>query len=120
MMFCPQCKAEYRPGFIRCSDCDVELVDCLPPEIQEPKTTEEFDYVAIRRVQRPFEEGQICSFLQANGIPAQARSLWVRRDNAIGTGPVEILVPRDCVVNALELLAKADRGDLEIEPEDEP
>src|SRR5712691_3163834 len=25
-MFCPQCKAEYRVGFIRCSDCDVELV----------------------------------------------------------------------------------------------
>ena len=29
-MFCPQCKAEYRPGFTRCSDCDVELVSALP------------------------------------------------------------------------------------------
>jgi hypothetical protein len=28
-MFCPQCDAEYRPGFIRCSDCDVELADHL-------------------------------------------------------------------------------------------
>jgi hypothetical protein len=25
-MFCPQCKAEYRPGFTRCADCDVDLV----------------------------------------------------------------------------------------------
>ena len=25
-MFCPQCKAEYRPGFTHCSDCDVDLV----------------------------------------------------------------------------------------------
>lgn len=25
-MYCPQCKAEYRQGFTRCSDCDVELV----------------------------------------------------------------------------------------------
>lgn len=28
-MFCPQCKAEYRPGFTRCADCDVELVPAL-------------------------------------------------------------------------------------------
>lgn len=33
-MFCPQCHAEYRPGFTRCSDCDVDLVENLaePPE----------------------------------------------------------------------------------------
>jgi hypothetical protein len=29
-MFCPECKAEYRAGFTRCSDCDIELVECLP------------------------------------------------------------------------------------------
>jgi hypothetical protein len=29
-MFCPVCKAEYRPGFTRCSDCDVDLVEALP------------------------------------------------------------------------------------------
>jgi len=29
-MNCPQCKAEYRPGFTRCADCDVELVRALP------------------------------------------------------------------------------------------
>jgi hypothetical protein len=28
-MFCPNCKAEYRPGFSRCSDCDVALVEHL-------------------------------------------------------------------------------------------
>jgi len=33
-MFCPNCKAEYRPGFTRCSDCDVDLVDFLPKEIK--------------------------------------------------------------------------------------
>ena len=26
VMFCPICRAEYRPGFTFCSDCDVELV----------------------------------------------------------------------------------------------
>jgi energy-coupling factor transporter ATP-binding protein EcfA2 len=29
-MFCPECKVEYRPGFTRCSDCDVDLVAQLP------------------------------------------------------------------------------------------
>jgi len=28
-MFCPDCEAEYRPGFTRCSDCDVALVERL-------------------------------------------------------------------------------------------
>jgi hypothetical protein len=28
-MFCPNCTAEYRPGFSRCSDCDVALVEDL-------------------------------------------------------------------------------------------
>jgi hypothetical protein len=29
-MFCPQCNAEYRPGFTRCSDCGVGLVQNPP------------------------------------------------------------------------------------------
>jgi hypothetical protein len=29
-MFCPRCKAEYRPGFTRCSDCGLDLVSDLP------------------------------------------------------------------------------------------
>jgi hypothetical protein len=32
-MFCPACKAEYRPGFHRCADCDVALVDWLPRDV---------------------------------------------------------------------------------------
>jgi hypothetical protein len=28
-MFCPLCKAEYRSGFTRCSDCHVDLVDAV-------------------------------------------------------------------------------------------
>jgi hypothetical protein len=28
-MFCPVCKLEYRPGFTKCSDCEVDLVESL-------------------------------------------------------------------------------------------
>jgi len=30
MKYCSKCKAEYREGFTRCADCEVELVDALP------------------------------------------------------------------------------------------
>lgn len=39
-MICPECRAEYRQGFHRCADCDVELVDTLPAAASQ---TEEFD-----------------------------------------------------------------------------
>jgi len=35
-MYCPQCKAEYRQGFTRCVDCDVDLVDTYVEAIRHP------------------------------------------------------------------------------------
>ncbi len=43
-MYCPQCRAEYRPGFTHCTDCDVDLVDMDLP------TTE---YGRVRRNELP-------------------------------------------------------------------
>jgi hypothetical protein len=51
-MFCPECQAEYRRGFTRCADCDVDLVGTLEEavrhghaqevqETQEPKEAKE-------------------------------------------------------------------------------
>ncbi|MDH3253739.1 MAG: DUF2007 domain-containing protein [Acidobacteriota bacterium] len=36
-MFCPNCQAEYREGFTECSDCEVALVEVLPPEPEHPE-----------------------------------------------------------------------------------
>src|SRR5713226_9336798 len=38
-MFCPVCKGEYRSGFYRCADCNVELVAALPapPALSNPQ-----------------------------------------------------------------------------------
>jgi hypothetical protein len=39
-MFCPQCKAEYRQGFTRCADCDVELVYASPHDSEQQAADE--------------------------------------------------------------------------------
>ena len=69
-MFCPQCRCEFQVGFTRCNDCDVELVERLEAEPGEPNAP---GYVVIATVTGPVEDSQICSFLEANGIPTQVR-----------------------------------------------
>jgi hypothetical protein len=40
-MICPNCKSEYRPGFSKCSDCGVELIEELSlPIHQDPGARE--------------------------------------------------------------------------------
>jgi hypothetical protein len=121
-MFCPQCKAEYRPGFNRCSDCDIELVNRLPDEpddLIEPQNLGPTDFVVVATVHDPIEEGQICSFLQANGIPAQPKGeTALRKAYGLGIGFVEILVPRELADAARELLDEADRGEFNIDASD--
>ena len=44
-MICPQCKVEYRDGFTKCSDCDVDLVDKL--DLSERTTPSKHDRPAL-------------------------------------------------------------------------
>jgi hypothetical protein len=39
-MFCPQCEAEYRFGFTKCSDCGVDLVEHLDDDANIPRNSE--------------------------------------------------------------------------------
>jgi hypothetical protein len=72
-MFCPECKAEYRPGFTRCSDCDVDLVEALSPSDNSAKN-EPIDgsLGTIKRVWSGKDEERcvtLCDRLKAAGIP---------------------------------------------------
>jgi hypothetical protein len=73
-MFCPECKAEYRPGFTRCSDCGVDLVYGLPPqklqrEAPEPEGPQ--DGAALRTIWEGDSESECvgeCRELKNAGI----------------------------------------------------
>jgi hypothetical protein len=66
-MFCPQCRAEYRRGFTRCSDCDVDLVDELPPSGNTAENVETLKSVWTGKDQARCTT--LCERLKAAGIP---------------------------------------------------
>ena len=67
-MFCPQCRTEYRKGFSRCADCDVDLTSELAPEAE---LSEEYvDLIAITTYSSRHEAELAKGFLAAQGINA--------------------------------------------------
>lgn len=76
-----------------------------------------FDYVAVATVQGLIEEAQICSFLRGSGIPTRVRGEALRKTHGItvdGIGAAEVEVPAEFAQAARELIAMADRGELEL------
>lgn len=65
-MFCPECGAEYRAGYTRCSDCNLALVSALPPEEMD---TDHGDEVVTVFVTRDIVEAEtVKELLEANRI----------------------------------------------------
>lgn len=63
-MFCPECRAEYREGFYICADCNIELVDNIPPE-------PELEFIEFEEVLTTYNPGDIAlikSMLDAEEI----------------------------------------------------
>jgi len=85
-MYCPQCKAEYRQGFTRCADCDVELVHEPPPAAQGHGSAgetgshgEDSDdpFCSFWRGDDPRIHAELCELLNEEGIPHKT----VRRED---------------------------------------
>jgi hypothetical protein len=74
-MICPQCKAEYRPGFTRCADCDVDLVWELPKsaielrDAGEPGDPKLDPFCSFWKGEDPRVHAELCSVLVEAGIP---------------------------------------------------
>ncbi|MGB7844101.1 MAG: hypothetical protein WBL63_00670 [Candidatus Acidiferrum sp.] len=74
-MFCPLCKAEYRQGFARCADCDVELVWELPKaaielrSMEEPGDPNEDPFCSFWRGEDARVHAELCTVLDEARIP---------------------------------------------------
>jgi hypothetical protein len=95
-MFCPKCKAEYREGFSRCADCNVDLVPELPIEQEQHTKPEQYteykyiDLVNIVTYPSRHEAELVKGLLSANGIDAVVKD---GLEAAGGAAPIfELLV----------------------------
>jgi hypothetical protein len=110
-MFCPDCGVEYREGYTRCADCDVDLVEEPPPVPELPSgelvavlETGDHSLVMVAR-----------GILESAGIPYFAKNDQLQSLFGLGrfgsgfniaTGPVKVLVPREDDEAARALLTK--------------
>ena len=113
-MYCPKCRGEYREGFTRCADCDVDLVDELPPEPE----IEYADLVTVLAASDEVEVNLAQSLLAAAGIRNLARGEGVQDVFGLGRigagfnplfGPVEIQVLPEDAEEARRLLEDLDQ-----------
>jgi len=86
-MFCPKCGSEYREGFYRCADCEIDLVKDTPPpppkpipiEFEEILSTENRGDIAL--IKSVLEEEEITYHVQGENFnaiyPGQAAKLLV-------------------------------------------
>src|SRR5437867_2213177 len=77
-MYCPKCRVEYRPGFTRCSDCDVDLVYEPPESVRGRGSSgetgaraENLDdpFCSFWRGDDPRIHAELCELLNEEGIP---------------------------------------------------
>lgn len=68
-MFCPQCELEYRFGYLRCTDCDVDLVEALAdPEPGGAAELGEEKLAEVSRFMDVYQAQFAASVLEGSGI----------------------------------------------------
>ncbi|HEV3077275.1 MAG TPA: DUF2007 domain-containing protein [Thermoanaerobaculia bacterium] len=113
-MFCPACGGEYREGFTRCDDCDVDLVETLPSapvEHVEPGGLETIfgtgDPVVLLTAKSLLEEAGIPCITRGEGLQDLFGMGRLGTGFSLVAGPMEILVPGERRQEAAELLHEA-------------
>lgn len=111
-MFCPVCGDEYRPGFTRCNDCDVDLTE-NPPPAPDIAHAPPYELVTVLETGDQSLVAVAKSVLDGAGIPNIARNERLQNLFGWGTigtgynaamGPIQLQVLREDAEVARELL----------------
>lgn len=71
-MICPQCHVEYRRGFTRCADCEIDLVDDLSASVAAdsgPSTGDDSGRRMILETPNAEELAEVLERLESESIP---------------------------------------------------
>jgi hypothetical protein len=111
-MICPQCGAEYRDEFTRCADCDVDLIEPLPPsppderaQIELVKIFESGNPSLIAIAESLLDDGEIDYSTTSEGLQdILAAGRFAGGFNYL-VGPVMFYVRAEDEADALAILA---------------
>jgi hypothetical protein len=111
-MFCPLCHTEYRPGFDRCADCCVDLVETLPERPQTDASQEIYqgEWVTVANLTSKSDVALLKAMLDSESIP-----FTVQNDGPafvlVGTAvPTSFQVPQDERDRAVEMVEQLAQG----------
>jgi hypothetical protein len=116
MPFCPSCRCEYRPGFTRCSDCDVDLVESLSEENHDKPDHGELELVEVGTFPDPLQAQMFKELLEDNGIVSLLHS-DANSGASSGAIPNTLLVSAADLPKAREIFEQYFEGD---QPEQDP
>lgn len=107
-MFCPSCRTEYREGYTTCADCQVPLVEALPPGDETPDADldvafESTDPTAVAAAEEMLTEAGIPFTTEGE----DASDLFPFHPGFNPMTPVQIEVPAEQVDVARRLLDEA-------------
>ena len=119
-MYCPLCRAEYRPGFTTCSDCQVALVPDPPPEAFDAPSKHGPSFAPVWAGDDPGKHAEVCDALDLQEIPTRTLRREDHLFNPTAHAAYEVYVPVDLMSAAREAIHQAvpEEDDDQEEPSD--
>ncbi|MCH6568656.1 MAG: DUF2007 domain-containing protein [Acidobacteria bacterium] len=107
ILFCPQCRAEYREGILECADCQRSLVAELPPQ---PKPQPDLELVTVLATGNPALIAVAKSLLEDSGIEYLTQNEGLHDLFPVHRFRIHIQVRQEDEGEATALLADLDEG----------